>query len=220
MNAQLARFLIVPASLLAWWGAGAQAQVAPGFDDAPLPENERQQITLSLIQRYPDLASSPGIKAASAPPPTPPGEHGFVGITVIYHPHADRRGIKEAYEAQCRREYPDTDTTWSCEATIRRYLRLDSQNWEVRVRGDMSAENAVALIEGSRRDLQASATDVSSLANTAIMIQPHSNGDYRITWGISDGRGKLAMLARLADGGDPNRAADWHASVFKPQVSQ
>jgi hypothetical protein len=221
MKAQVTRFPLVPAFVLAWSLAGAQAQVAPGFDGSPLPENERQQITLSLIERYPALASSPGIKAASAPPPMPPGERGFIAITVIYHPHAQRRGIKEAYEAHCRREYPNMDTTWDCEdVTIRRYLQLDSQHWEVRVTGDISAENAIALIEGSRRDLQASARDVSSLPNTAILIQPHSNGAYRITWGSSDGRGKLAMLARLAEGGDPNRAADWQASVFKPPVAQ
>jgi len=214
--AQFHRLLLIPASLLACSAVGAQRPTGAAPDDRPLPENERQQITLSLIQRYPDLAASPGIKAASAAPVNPPGEHGFVGITVIYHPHAERLGVKEAYEAHCLREYPTTDTTWTCEdVTIRRYLQLSTQDWEVRVRANISAESAMALIEGSRRDLQSSTRDVSSLPNTAIMIVPHVNGDYRITWGAPDGRAKLTMLAHLSQGGDPENSEHWHATLFE-----
>jgi hypothetical protein len=107
--------------------------------------------------------------------------------------------------------------TWTCEdVTIRRYLQLNSQDWEVRVRADISAEAAMALIEGSRRDLQASDRDASPLPNTAIMIVPHTDGDYRVTWGMPDGRATLTMRAHLNDGGDPEDSAHWHATIFKP----
>jgi hypothetical protein len=210
MTAQLVRCLIIPASLLMCSLAGAQEQRS-GWDDAkPLPESEQQQITLSLIQRYPLLAASPGIKAASAPPADTPG---VVGISVIYWPHAERRGIKEAFEALCQREYPKT--TWTCDnVIIRRYLQLTSQDWEVRVKGDISAEAAMALIDGSRRDLRAGAAGGSAVPDTAILITPHTEGGYRITWGVPDGRGTLTMLAHLADGGSPENPEDWHAAVL------
>jgi hypothetical protein len=192
--------------------AVAGAQPAPGADE-PLSESERQQITLSLIQRYPELASSPGIKAASAPPPD---ARGRVVISVIYYPHAERHGIKHAFEALCERRYPNPSTPWTCDdVSIRRYLQLESQDWEVRIRGDISAQSALALIDGSRRDLRASTTDASHLPNTAILIVPHADGGYRITWGIPDGQSRLTMLARLAEGGDASNPDDWHAAIFK-----
>jgi hypothetical protein len=203
------RYLLVPAAVLMCLAAVADAQSAPGADE-PLPESERQQITLDLIQRYPELASSPGVKAASAPPPD---TRGSVVISVIYYPHAERHGIKEAFEALCAREYPST--TWTCDdVSIRRYLQMESQDWEVRIRGDISAQSALALIDGSRRDLRAGITDASRLPSTAIMIVPHTDGDYRITWGLPGGQARLTMLACLADGGDANNPDDWHATVF------
>jgi hypothetical protein len=210
MTAPLIRYPLVAASFLTCCAA-ADAQPAPGVDE-PLPESERQQITLSLIQRYPELAASPGVKAAAAPPPD---TRGVVGISVIYWPHAERRGIKEAFEALCQRTYPDT--TWTCdEVRIRRYLQLESQDWEVRIRGDISAEAAMALIDGSRRDLQTSAADVSRLPDTAILITPHPDGGgYFVAWGVPDGHSTLSMLARLAEGGDPNDPDDWHATIYR-----
>lgn len=209
MAAQLLPLFVIPASLVLCSIAGAQQSPAVA-EAVPLPDDEIQQITLSLLQRYPQLAASPGVKAASAPPPETPG---FVGTTVIYHPHTERLGIKEAYEAHCLRQYPDK--AWTCEdVTIRRYLQLDSQSWEVRVLGDISADAASALIDGSRRDLQAGVPDMP-LPSTAILITPHTDGDYRITWGIPDGRIKLTMLAHLTEGGDPENPEHWHAIVLK-----
>lgn len=211
MAAQLIRYPLVAASVLMCYAVAADTQPAPGADE-PLPESERQQITLSLIQRYPELAASPGVKAAAAPPQD---TRGVVGISVIYYPHAERRGIKEAFEALCQRTYPNT--TWTCDdVRIRRYLQLESQDWEVRITGDISAEAAMALIEGSRRDLQASAFNVSRLPDTAILITPHPDGaGYFVAWGTPDGHSKLSMLASLAEGGDPTDPADWHATAYR-----
>ena len=212
MAAPLIRYPLVAAVLLMCYGA-ADAQAPPGVDE-PLPESERQQITLSLIQRYPELAASRGVKAAVAPPPDARGD---VVISVIYYPHAERRGVKEAFEALCHRTYPNK--TWTCDdVNIRRYLQLESQDWEVRIRGDISAEAATALINGSRRDLQAGATVGSRLPDTAILITPQDGGGYFVSWGIPDGRTKLSMLAQLAEGGDPNNPDDWHATVYKHLV--
>jgi hypothetical protein len=117
-------------------GAGAQEPLAPTFDElAPLPEDERQQITLSLLDRYPLLSASPGVKDAWSSPARPGVTEGTV---VIYYPHSEHHGIKEAFEAHCGRTYPEP--TWTCDhVEIRRYLQLTSQDWEVRVRGEISS---------------------------------------------------------------------------------
>ena len=58
--AKLLRFLVVPASVLFWSIAGADEP--PDFivpEAVPLPDDELQQITVSLLERYPQLAGSP-----------------------------------------------------------------------------------------------------------------------------------------------------------------
>jgi hypothetical protein len=212
MAAQLLRFFLVPASLVLCSVAGAQAP-DPEFEAAvPVPEDERRQITLSLLERYPQLASSPGVKAASATAPRP-GE--TVVSSVVFYPHAETHGIKEAFQTLCQREeYPSK--TWVCDnVTIRRYFQLASQDFEVRVNGEITAEAVLALIEASRRDLRASVTDGSSLPDTAIMVNPQKDGRYFIHWGVPQGFVRMTMLAQLTEGGDPTNPDDWHASIFK-----
>ncbi|HJR69340.1 MAG TPA: hypothetical protein VKA43_04815 [Gammaproteobacteria bacterium] len=179
----------------------------------PLPEDERLQITLSLLDRYPLLASSAGVKAADASPGCP----ATTEVTgVIFYPHSEHHGIKEAFEALCGREYPNK--TWTCDhVTIRRYLQLASQDFEVRVKGEITWEAALALIEASRRDLQQTVTDASGLPDTAIIIMPHKDGGYRIVWGTPEGYSKLTMLAQLTEGGDSTRPDDWRASIEFPE---
>jgi hypothetical protein len=211
MRSQLLRFFRGAAAVLVWSVAGADS-ADPGIEqEVPLTEAERLQITMSLLQQYPELASSPGVKAAGAyvggPGPTD-------NASVIFYPHSDSHGIKEAFEAFCLREH--ASETWTCdEVTIRRYLSLPSQDFEVRVKGDISSEAAIALIEASRRDLQASATQVSDLPSTAIMILPLSDGGYLIDWGTQEGYIKLNMRAELAAGGDPADSDAWHVRIVE-----
>lgn len=173
-----------------------------------MPEDERLRITLSLLERYPELASSPGVKAAYTSPSCP----GVSSTTsVIYYPHTENRGVKEAFEALCSRTYPET--IWTCDHVVtRRYLRLGSQDFEVRLRGDLTAEAAMALIEASRRDMQAMA-GIGNHPDTAIIILPRREGGYLITWGTPEGRSRLTMLAELSEGGDANNPDDWHANA-------
>jgi len=215
MTAQLRWSFLVPLCVLMVPVAGADQP--PGLDSdqpAPLSEDEQRQITLSLLERYPQLASSPGVKYAAAdsyPGATVPGA--MIGAAVIYYPHAEHNGIKEAFQARCQREYPNR--TWTCnDVTIRRYLKLASQDFEVRINGDISSEAALALIEASRRDLQAGASTAAGLPDTAIIINSFEEGRYLIAWGTPDGFTKLAMTAQLTPGGDPDNPDDWHASIF------
>jgi hypothetical protein len=215
MTTQLLPLFLVSASLLACAVAGAQDAPRPGIEQpAPLADDELRQIAVDLLQRYPELASSPGVKVAGA---YFGGDGGTDGATVLYYPHTERRGIKAALEAHCRR--PHLGTTWTCsDVRNRRYLQVASQSFEVRILAEISSEAALALIEASRRDLHASATD----ASTAIIITDHhgESGQYFIAWGTPDGVSKLTMLAALTHGGSPINPDDWHASIFEPPAQE
>jgi len=215
MAAQLRR--LIAASALAWSVAGADSPEGVVDPPVPLPDADLRQITAGLLQRYPELASSPGVKYAElyAGGPGP-----MDGASVIFHPHADSHGVKDAFQVYCEREH--ASQVWTrCEVTVRRYVRLTSQDFEVRLTGPISAEAALALIEASRRDLQASVTDASALPSIAIMVMPNEwdssrawDGTYSVIWGSPGGEGKqLEMLAQLAEGGDPVNPEAWHASV-------
>jgi hypothetical protein len=218
MTAQLLRLLLAASSALLWLHARADEPPGPVIAEAvPLPDNEVRQITVSLLQRYPELAASPGVKVAGANL----GPDSTDSATVIYQPHSERRGIKEAFQVHCGRTHPSTE--WTCdELAIRRYLQLPSQDFEVRVLADISSESAFALIEGSRRDLHASPTDVSGQLATAIIVTPHHDepGQYFVGWGTPEGFLKLTMLAKLTDNGDSANPDDWRASIFEPSPQE
>lgn len=211
MTAQLRRFLLLPASLFLWSIAGADEP--PDFivpEAVPLPEDELRQITVSLLEHYPQLAGSPGAKSASAYLST---RSGTDAATVIYYPHTERRGVKVAFQAHCRR--PSESKTWACDEVVTRgYLQLASQQFEVRVLANISADAALALVEASRRDRQA--TDTGS--DTVVMISEHPDIDgYFVGWGNSEGMlSDVTMLAQLQDGGSPTDPDDWRASIFEP----
>jgi hypothetical protein len=215
MTAQLLRRLLIQATLVLC--STARAQEAPSVpEEVPLPDDELQQITLSLLERYPQLASSPGVKAAGVMDESGPGPDETVASYVIFYPHTETHGIKEAFETVCQRK--QSSRTWVCdEPTIRRYLRLDSQEFEVRVKGEITSEAALALIEASRRDLNAS-VPASDQHNTALMVHEQWDGRIFVTWGTpqgSTGLSSIMMIGALKDGGDPTNPDDWHATVFQ-----
>ena len=210
MTAQLRRALLLPASLFLWSIAGADQPADFVVPEAvPLPEDEVRQITVSLLEQYPQLAGSPGAKSASAYLSAP----GRTDVaTVIYYPHTERRGVKVAFQAHCRRPYESK--AWTCnEVVTRGYLQLASQQFEVRVLATISADAALAVIEAARRDRQA--TDAGS--DTVVMISDHPDIDgYFVVWGNSEGMlADVTMLAQLRAGGHPTNPDDWHASIYK-----
>ena len=90
----------------------------------------------------------------------------------------------------------------------------------MRVRGEISAEAALALIEASRRDLQAAATDRSDLPKTAVMVQAQKNDRYFVTWGTPEGIARVVMRGELALDGDPANPNDWRANIFEPRAPE
>ena len=211
--AKLIRFLLVPAYVFFCSIAGADEPhdfIVP--EAVPIPDDELRQITVSVLERYPQLAGSPGAKSASA-------YLGFQGkpdvATVIYYPHTERRGVKVAFQAHCRR--PHDSKTWACDEVVTRgYLQLDSQQFEVRVLANISADAALAVVEAARRARQT--TDPGS--DTVVTISEHPNIDgYIVLWGNSQGMlsdTTVTTLVQLKAGGRPTNPDDWQASIFKP----
>jgi len=210
--AKLIRFLLVPASVFFCWTAVADEP--PDFvvpEAVLLPEDEVRQITVSLLEQYPQLAGSPGAKLASAYLSAPGGTD---AATVIYYPHIERRGVKVAFQARCRR--PSESKIWACDEVVTRgYLQLASQQFEVRVLANISADAALAVVEASRRARQT--TDTGS--DTVVMISEFPDIDgYLVGWGNSQGMlsdTTVTMLATLKSGGRPTNPDDWHASIFE-----
>ena len=213
MTAHLRRSLLLPATVFLWSVAGADQPADFTVPEAvPLPEDELRQITVSLLERYPQLAGSPGAKSAGAYLSTPGGTD---AATVIYYPHTERRGVKVAFQAHCRRAHESK--IWACDEVVTRgYLQLASQPFEVRVLATISADAALALVEASRRDRKT--TDAGS--DTVVMISEHPDIDgYFVSWGNSEGMladPTVTTLGRLRVGGSPANPDDWHASLFEP----
>jgi hypothetical protein len=178
-------------------------------DPVPLDANDLQSITLQVMQKNPLLSSSPGIKFASA-------QRGMGSTDIaslIYFPHTESAGIKQAFQVRCLRNAPGEQ--WTCEdPEIRRYLRLDSQDFEVRVLDNIGTEQALALIQATRRAVQASGTIGSVLPETAIMIL-RDGTDYVVSWGSLEGYEELEVRGRLKAGGNPAKAEDWVTVVVK-----
>jgi len=179
-------------------------------DSVPLDESELREITLQVLEKNPLLSSSPGIKHAAA-------QRSVRSVdiaNVIYYPHAESAGIKQAFQVQCRRQMPVT--SWTCgDAEIRRYLQLDSQDFEVRVTDGIEYEESLALIQATRRTVQASAIDGSVIPETAIFIWREHN-TYLVNWGSPEGYTELVVEAHLRDDGNPAEPDDWQTSIFQP----
>jgi len=197
-----------PTPLLAVTGEASDRNCSPE-DRVPLDESDLQLITLQMLEKHPQLSSSPGIKVAEAWC-EPTADH----ADIIFYPYAERAGIKEALRVQCTRGL--SDDLWSCDHVARRrYMQLETQDFEVRVVGNIGIKAALALIEATRRTAQASASDGSAIPEAAILILPAGNG-YYVGWGSDDGQQTLSVEAKLKKDGNPVDPEDWQTSVLPP----
>ena len=178
-------------------------------DNLPLDQEDLRDITAQVMAKHPLLSSSPGIKYAEA---TRIDRWSEDVADVIYYPHSESAGIKEAFQVACTRKIPNT--AWTCEdATIRRYLALDTQDYEVRVRGSISSDAAIALIEATRTVLPVRAAATSDVPDTAMTLSSYDDS-ATVTWVNFEGRSHLIVKGWLAKGGDPARPENWIVNKF------
>ena len=192
--------------------AKEQAPADTGYhaENFQLGDDDLRDITSQVMAQHPLLSSSPGMKYAGATR----HRHSQDVAEVIYFPHIETAGIKQAFQVTCSRQVPEV--SWNCdEARIRRYVALDSQDFEVRVTGPIGSGEAMALIEATREALPPSLGDGSATPETVIMILPNTGSDgYLVTWGTTEGQARLMMEARLADGANPEEPDGWQVNVF------
>jgi hypothetical protein len=180
-------------------------------DSIPLDDADLRAITLQVMESHPILASSPGIKAAYASRGVRiSSPNGVVGTTdnadVVFYPHAESAGIKHAFQVQCQRSNPGE--LWTCgDARLRRYVQLDSQDFELRVVGNIPIEAVHALVQATRAIAQAEA---------AIIVHPMGDG-YLVGWGGDQGYQSVSVQAQLRRDGNPTVPEDWRTEIFQPE---
>ena len=180
-------------------------------DEVLLDAHDLREITLQVLDSNPLLSSSPGVKFASALCSVRSVEL----ADVIFYPHADHAGIREAFQVQCRRQ--GSGQSWTCDdVSIRRYLQLESQAFEVRVTAGIGSDEALALIRATREFLRANAAGGPDIPQTAVMIHPYRDG-YLVSWGSPEGHIQMTAQARLSEDGDPADSQAWRASIYLPE---
>lgn len=182
-------------------------------DEIPLEEEDLRQIYGQVLAQNPLLSSSPGIKVAFAQRSVRSTDL----ADVIFYPHTESAGVKSAFQVGCTREAPESD--WSCDsAEIRRYIVLDSQDYEVRVVGPIEYTAATALIESARKTLRSAASATgSTVPDTAVILRAIKDDGYFLSFRPSEGNDGAAMRARLRPGGDPDNPADWVVTQSEPK---
>lgn len=178
-------------------------------DTVPLDQADLASITAQVLQKHSLVSSAPGIKFAHA-------QRSVRSIdiaSVIFLPHTESSGVKQAFQVRCVRQMPET--RWTCEdPEIRRYLRLGSQDFEVRVSGGITNDGALALIEASRRFM---VTTPSSVYDTVIQVLPDGDGSLLVSWGTHAGSQELVMRAHLRTGSDQAQPENWQIRPFEPR---
>ena len=163
---------------------------------------------LVVINEAPIVASSPGIKYAGAQ------RSARADIAdIIFYPHSETSGIKHAIQAKFwRKDYGDA---WKLSSTSQRdYIELDSQDWEVRVKGGFSFDVVQALIAATRDAMHTSIADAVDRPRVVIQVFPY-NDSVLVIWGDSGGQGGLTVQAWLLEDRDPNEAGSWRAKIYE-----
>jgi len=207
--------LIVLITLLGLSGALAGSAVADDAgtavatdDEVPLDASDLREITAQVLAANPELASSPGIKYAEAYGSGRAEDVAFV----IFYPHTDTGGIKQALQVGCSRA--GSDQPWTCEAAeIRRYMRVDNQAFEVRVTGDIGSAEALAIVEATRASLPPTMEGGPADLCKAIMLRPTKIG-YKLQWSCIGRDKDLFMHATAIAGADTTQTGGWQVSEY------
>ena len=189
-------------------GAGTDQTHPPVATDVEviLEPSDLDAITLHILARYPILSASPGVNRVQGLRMHPSGLYAHV----IFLPHSESRGVRNALEAHCRRESPGD--VWSCQSVeLRRYVKLDSQDFEVRVVGDIDLDGVIALTDATRALASTALSDGE--VNTVMMIRVLGR-DCLVSWGNPTGSEGVVVQANLKEGGDAANAADWTAYLL------
>ena len=186
-----------------------------------LSDDEIYSMQMQVIEDYPELASSPGLKIATAH--TAYVAHHTAETKTIrmgqqamlfFHPYAESHGVKLAKVATCTR-IENTDP-WNCtKVRQRNYVQLAGQAFEVRVSGVKSAATVLALRTASQTAVeQHPARDRAALLTVSV----YTRESLMLTWGTAEGLTRLAVEATLREGEDPTLPESWNTKELIPET--
>ncbi|MEO1080216.1 MAG: hypothetical protein AAFY29_11735 [Pseudomonadota bacterium] len=224
--------------------ASVSAFYVAASDNAPpqLSAEDRAAIFAVLVERYPEVASSPGIKAAFYAPAraytdcdtiilgTSAAEHrkrrthkrGSVNCkaetaSIYLYPHAERRGRKDALKAMCQRAVSINGDTK--QPSGRWNCPVGTFRQYVQIEGQscevrLTGNTSSAALSAARAAGMQAIRAFGQPAPEALVMFTHTDEDY--AWGMfgtdACGGGMVVEFLRVSDA-DPRSAADWKATV-------
>jgi hypothetical protein len=147
-----------------------------------LPAEDLDKIVASAIRHFPQLESSPGIKAANYT-----NRETTRSAYAIFWPYKRMHGFAYSLFVSC--EAADTeDREWTCNRSKPRgYLTIPGQESEIVITGDLGRERAIALINFAKLQLQ-DEPDFADMQNWKFStIHPlgQSRDVYLVVWADS-----------------------------------
>ncbi|MGI9263599.1 MAG: hypothetical protein ACR2QU_01640 [Gammaproteobacteria bacterium] len=200
----------------------ANAAIA-GDTDAPagyvepvqveLSEADLEEIKTLMIQHAAVLVSSPGIKHVDA---QQVGE--AVTASVLFYPHEQSGGIAHAINAQCHKE--TADVSWVCPSgSLRSYLQVPGQDFEVRVFGSVDYDMALALIKVTGDVIRSHPNLGVETPDTVVVIVP-TQDTMTVGWGDSEGFLRVHVEAMPVAGGRARTPEGWRVTSVNDQPWQ
>jgi hypothetical protein len=187
-----------------------------GDDEVPLAYEEPTQVELSdgdleeikavMTQNAAVLVSSPGIKHVSAHQ-----SEGAITAAVLFYPHEQSGGISHAVNANCHKS--NAEAPWTCPSgSLRSYLQIPAQDFEVRVFGSIDYDAALALIDATGEVLRAHPDPDLKTANTVVVIVP-TEASMTVGWGDRKGFVKAHVEAVPIEGGEARDPRGWKVTT-------
>lgn len=176
-----------------------------------LHDPDIREITELVLISNPELASSPGVKYAEGVT----GRNGSVHAGLIFYPHSNSAGVKDALQVSCSRLA--ADLSWTCEEPrLRRYYQLEGQDFELRVvDGLLGSAESVAVVRATRSALPLGMSAASDGSCEALSIMEAEAG-YLVLWrclGAGEENG-FSMHATPISGADLTQTSSWQVSEY------
>ena len=201
------RFLVVfvLASLSGFAAAETEHSV-----QVELTGSDLDEIRAVMIRNAAVLVSSPGVKHVSA---QKSGD--AITATVLFYPHEKSGGISHAVNANCHKTGPEAP--WTClSGSLRSYLQIPGQDFEVRVFGSIDYEMALALIDATRAAAHAHSDPGVETPDTVVVILP-SEESMTVGWGDSKGFVRVHIEAAPIEGGRARDPRGWRVTKINDE---
>ena len=170
-----------------------------------LSDSDLDEIKAVMIQNAAVLVSSPGIKHASAQE-----SGGAITATVLFYPHEQSSGISHAVNATCHKPRPEAP--WTCPSgSLRSYLQIPGQEFEVRVFGNIDYDMALALIAATGEAMRAHPNLGVETPDTVVVILPVEES-MTVGWGDSKGFVRVHVEAVPIEGGRARDPRGWRVT--------